>query len=235
MSATAPARLPARLAAPRAFVLLRGTPVETPPARVRARVRPSGLHRSCTGPTVQQQQGIHDRPRRRRDRVRYEQPRVASFIYLSDAAHIADSRCGSSKPWSCTSTACRMCIVIRRWVDALGAERVLTSKPGSLALCSLLLPWAATIATFVTATAQICLTCPHAPWLLDIPLVTDGCRCGSPTSTRYLNPLHAKSTFSSMTFRFAKVATREELFTDSLTVRYQLFASLSRSLQNVIE
>lgn len=72
-----------------------------------------------------------------------------------------------------------------------------------LPLCSLLLSWTAALATLVTAAAQIRLACSHAPRLLDISLMTDGCRCGPPTSTRDINHLHTESTITGVAFGLA--------------------------------
>lgn len=117
-----------------------------------------------------------------------------------------------------------------------GVTRLSVLPPaGGLPLCSLLLPWAATFATFVTAAAQIRLACPHAPRLLDVSLMTNRCGRRSPTSTRYLNLLHAESAIPSVALGFAEVTTRQDLITDLVAMGHRILARLPWSLQQAFK
>ncbi|RFU73802.1 hypothetical protein TARUN_8448 [Trichoderma arundinaceum] len=104
-----------------------------------------------------------------------------------------------------------------------------------LPLRGLLLAGAATLAALVTATAQISLARSHAPWLLNVTLMTDRWGRGSPASARNLNHLHTEPTIAGMALGFAEVATRKELFTNPITVRHRILARLPRGLQESVE
>lgn len=67
------------------------------------------------------------------------------------------------------------------------------------------------LSTLVPTAAQIRLTRPHAQWMLEVALMTNGSGRSSPAPTSNIDHFVTKSTVTDMTFRLAEMATWKRL------------------------